>query len=164
MEVAESADVLQINLRVNAEDVSQAVEPRLLLLDFLRDRLGLGGTHAGCEQGACGACTILLDGESVRSCLLFAVQADGHDVLTIEGLTHDEEELHPMQAAFAHCHGLQCGFCTPGMILASVALLNENPQPTDDQIREALGGNVCRCTGYVNIVKAVRHAANEVTA
>jgi carbon-monoxide dehydrogenase small subunit len=149
-----------ITLDVNGEARDVTVEPRLLLLDCLRDELGLGGTHAGCEHGACGACTVLLDGEPVRSCLLFAVQARGHGITTIEGLTPaDGDELHPLQEAFSEQHGLQCGFCTPGMIVTAAALLEEDPDPSVETIRTALAGNICRCTGYVNIVRSVRAAA-----
>jgi carbon-monoxide dehydrogenase small subunit len=154
-----------IALDVNGERREATVEPRMLLLDCLRDELGLGGTHAGCEHGACGACTVLLDGEAVRSCLLFAVQARGRQITTIEGLTPGEgETLHPLQAAFSEQHGLQCGFCTPGMIITAAALLAEDPHPTDEAIRTALAGNICRCTGYVNIVKSVRAAADRGSA
>jgi carbon-monoxide dehydrogenase small subunit len=150
----------RVTLHVNGAAHELAVEPRLLLLDALRDELGLGGTHAGCEQGACGACTVLVDGEAVRSCLMFAVQAGGRAITTIEGLREPSaEDLHPVQQAFSEHHGLQCGFCTPGMVMASVALLDENPQPSEDEIRIALAGNICRCTGYVNIVRAVEAAA-----
>jgi aerobic carbon-monoxide dehydrogenase small subunit len=150
----------RIALNVNGEAHELAVEPRMLLLDALRDELGLGGTHAGCEQGACGACTVLVDGEAVRSCLMFAVQARGRVITTIEGLKEvSAEDLHPVQQAFSDHHGLQCGFCTPGMVMASVALLDENPEPSEDEIRLALAGNICRCTGYVNIVRAVEAAA-----
>ncbi|MDX6723081.1 MAG: aerobic carbon-monoxide dehydrogenase small subunit [Solirubrobacteraceae bacterium] len=149
-----------IRLDVNGETHAVIAEPRLLLLDCLRDELGLGGTHAGCEHGACGACTVLLDGEPTRSCLMFAVQAGGHEITTIEGITPAEgEALHPVQEAFSEQHGLQCGFCTPGMIITAVALLEEDPDPSEEAIRTALGGNICRCTGYVNIVRSVRAAA-----
>ncbi|MEZ5100129.1 MAG: (2Fe-2S)-binding protein [Thermoleophilia bacterium] len=135
-------------------------EPRLLLSDFLRHELGLTGTHVGCEHGVCGCCTIRLDGEAVRSCLLFAVQADGAEIVTIEGLARGEE-LHPIQAAFRECHGLQCGFCTPGFVMAVDAYLEEvrRPDLTDEEVREAISGNLCRCTGYQNIVEAVKLAA-----
>jgi carbon-monoxide dehydrogenase small subunit len=154
-----------ISLEVNGERHDVVVEPRMLLLDCLRDTLALGGTHAGCEHGACGACTVLLDGEAVRSCLVFAVQARGASVTTIEGLTPDDgESLHPLQEAFSEQHGLQCGFCTPGMIMTAAALLDEQPNPTEAEIRTALAGNICRCTGYVNIVKSVRAAAEKGAA
>jgi aerobic-type carbon monoxide dehydrogenase small subunit (CoxS/CutS family) len=158
-------DFRELRLRVNGSDVRVDVEPRLTLLDFVREELRLGGTHAGCEHGACGACTVLLDGEAVRSCLLFAVQLQGREITTIEGLAAPAtDDLHPVQQAFWDCHGLQCGFCTPGMVLATVSLLGENPDPTDDDIRVGLGGNICRCTGYVNIVKSVRTAAEAMRA
>lgn len=148
-----------IEFEVNGEPRRLDVEPRMLLLDALRDELGLGGTHAGCEQGVCGACTVLVNGRPARSCLMFAVQAEGVRVTTIEGFASEDGSLHPIQEAFSVCHGLQCGFCTPGMIVSTKALLEANPDPTDDEVRAALAGNICRCTGYVNIVKAVQHAA-----
>ena len=148
-----------ITLRVNGERRSGEAEPRKLLSDFLRQDLRLTGTHVGCEQGVCGACTVLLDGEPVRSCLLFAVQASEARIETIESLGSDPATLHPVQQAFWEKHGLQCGFCTPGMVLTAKALLEHNPAPTDEEIRLALEGNICRCTGYVFIVDAVRHAA-----
>jgi aerobic carbon-monoxide dehydrogenase small subunit len=145
---------------VNGTERHLDVEARRTLADALRDDLGLTGTHLGCEQGVCGACTILLDGRAVRSCLLFAVQADGHDVTTIEGLSAGGGSgLHPVQQAFADNHGLQCGFCTPGMVLATVDLLGRNPSPTAAEVREELSGNLCRCTGYGKIVAAVLDAA-----
>jgi len=146
---------------VNGARHERAVEPRLLLSDFLRHELGLTGTHVGCEHGVCGACTVLLDGEAERSCLMFAVQADGHDVATVEGLSDGSEggdALHPLQAAFREAHGLQCGFCTPGVLMTLVPFLREHPDPDEREIREALSGNLCRCTGYQNIVAAVRLA------
>jgi len=146
---------------VNGVRHERAVEPRLLLSDFLRHELGLTGTHVGCEHGVCGACTVLLDGEAERSCLMFAVQADGHDVATVEGLSDGSEggdALHPLQAAFREAHGLQCGFCTPGVLMTLVPFLREHPDPDEREIREALSGNLCRCTGYQNIVAAVRLA------
>ena len=133
------------------------MEPRLLLSDFLRQDLGLTGTHVGCEHGVCGACTVLLDGEAVRSCLMLAVQADGHEVATVEGLG-SVEDLHPLQAAFRQAHALQCGFCTPGILMTLVPFLDEHPNPAESEIREALSGNLCRCTGYQNIVDAVKLA------
>jgi aerobic carbon-monoxide dehydrogenase small subunit len=150
-------------LDVNGERHHVLVEPRMLLLDALRDDLGLGGTHAGCEHGACGACTVLIDGRAVRSCLMFAVQAEGCSITTIEGLA-DGDRLHPLQEAFSEKHGLQCGFCTPGMIMTAAALLEEDPDPSEETIRTALAGNICRCTGYVNIVRAVRAAAERQAA
>ena len=143
---------------VNGERRERAVEPRLLLSDFLRHELGLTGTHVGCEHGVCGACTVLLDGEPVRSCLLFAVQADGHEVTTVEALERNGI-LHPLQTAFTETHALQCGFCTPGILMTLVRFLEEHPRPTDQEIREALSGHLCRCTGYANMVPAVRRAA-----
>jgi len=147
---------------VNGQAVEADVEPRMTLADFLRDRLGLTGTHLGCEHGVCGACTVLLDGRSVRSCLLFAVQAGGHEVSTVEGLASPDGALHPIQQAFHERHGLQCGFCTPGFLLTVRELLETNPDPTDDEIRGWLSGNLCRCTGYQNIVAAVRLAAERM--
>jgi aerobic carbon-monoxide dehydrogenase small subunit len=147
-----------VTVSVNGEPRSADIEPRLLLARFLRDTLGLTGTHIGCDTSNCGACTVLLDGVPVKSCTVLAVQADGREVKTVEGL-ETAEGLHPMQAAFHEQHGLQCGFCTPGMMLTAIALLEENPDPSDDEIRWALSGNICRCTGYQNIVKAVRQAA-----
>jgi carbon-monoxide dehydrogenase small subunit len=147
-----------VTVMVNGEPRSVDVEPRLLLARFLRDTLGLTGTHIGCDTTGCGACTVLLDGVPVKSCTMFAVQAEGREVTTVEGL-ETAAGLHPMQQAFHEQHALQCGFCTPGMMLTAVALLEENPEPSDEEIRWALSGNVCRCTGYQNIVKAVRQAA-----
>ena len=153
----------QVTLEVNGREVTGAVSPRRLLVDFLRHDLGLTGTHVGCEHGVCGACTVLFDGETVRSCIMFAVQADGHRIETVESLAEDPDKLHPIQEAFWEHHGLQCGFCTPGMLLATKELLAENPSPDDRQIREALAGNICRCTGYVHIVESVRAAAESLT-
>jgi aerobic-type carbon monoxide dehydrogenase small subunit (CoxS/CutS family) len=149
-----------VAVTVNERQYRAAVEPRLLLSDFLRHEVGLKGTHVGCEHGVCGCCTIVLDGSAVRSCLLCAVQADGAEILTIEGLARDGA-LHPVQAAFREAHGLQCGFCTPGFVMAAYAYLNEvrTQDIDDDEIREALSGNLCRCTGYQNIVEAVKIAA-----
>lgn len=148
-----------ITLTVNNQTYQRTVEPRLLLSDFLRHDLGLTGTHVGCEHGVCGACTILLDGAAVRSCLMLAVQADGHTLQTVEGLAPDPDELHPIQQAFWEAHGLQCGFCTPGFLMTLVPFLQENPNPTEAEIREAISGNLCRCTGYQHIVQAVQLAA-----
>jgi carbon-monoxide dehydrogenase small subunit len=150
---------ISVRLRVNGTEHVREVEPRTLLSDFIREELNLTGTHVGCEHGVCGACTIVLDGETVRSCLLFAVQVNGSEVRTVEGMAPSDTELHPIQEAFWEAHGLQCGFCTPGMLLSVEALLQENPDPTDAEIREGISGNLCRCTGYHNIVKAVRLAA-----
>lgn len=151
----------RIQVTVNGERYEAEVEPRQLLVYFLRERLGLTGTHVGCDTTSCGACTVLLDGKAIKSCTMFAVQADGHEILTIEGLSRSGQ-LHPLQKAFWDQHGLQCGFCTPGMIMASLALLQANPDPTEEEIRWALSGNLCRCTGYMNIVRAVQQAAAEL--
>jgi carbon-monoxide dehydrogenase small subunit len=152
------AEKIAITTKINGFERTAEVEPRRSLVDFLRHDLGLVGTHVGCEHGVCGACTIMLDGRTVRSCLLFAAQADGAEVTTIEGIGTDEA-LHPLQASFQQHHALQCGFCTPGMILAALELLRDNPVPSDEEIRVGLAGNLCMCTGYVNIVRAVRAAA-----
>jgi carbon-monoxide dehydrogenase small subunit len=157
-EVAQAPLTRSIEITVNGEARAAEVENRLLLVHFLRETLGLTGTHLGCDTSSCGACTVLLEGVPVKSCTLFAVQADGREVTTVEGLIRGAE-LHPVQQAFAEEHGLQCGFCTPGMMLSSIALLAENPRPSEAEIRWALAGNVCRCTGYQNIVKAVQSAA-----
>ena len=148
----------RIALTVNGVRREAEVEPRLLLVYFLRETLGLTGTNVGCDTSSCGACTVLLDGKSVKSCTVLAVQADGAEVTTIEGLATDGQ-LHPLQEAFRNNHGLQCGFCTPGMIMQSIDLLNENPNPTEEEVRVGLEGNLCRCTGYHNIVKSVLYAA-----
>jgi len=153
----------EISVTVNGTIYRRDVEPRLLLVHFLRDALGLTGTHVGCDTSQCGACTILLDGRSIKSCTQLAVQADGRDVTTIEGLAHNGD-LHPLQEGFWQRHGLQCGFCTSGMIMAACALLQENPQPSELEIRAALEGNLCRCTGYHNIVRAVQYAAEKLAA
>jgi aerobic carbon-monoxide dehydrogenase small subunit len=150
-----------ITVTVNGEEHSQEVESRLLLIHFLRDKLGLTGAHVGCDTSHCGACTVLVDGVPVKSCTHFAVQVDGREVKTVEGLAKGGE-LHPIQQGFHEEHGLQCGFCTPGMMLVSAALLEENPEPTEEEIRWALSGNICRCTGYQNIVKSVQWAANKL--
>jgi aerobic carbon-monoxide dehydrogenase small subunit len=151
------SEKLSITTIINGAKHSATVEPRRSLVDFLRHDLGLVGTHVGCEHGVCGACTVMLDGRTVRSCLLFAAQADGSEVTTIEGIGTDEA-LHPLQRAFQQHHALQCGFCTPGMILAAIELLRDNAEPSDEEIRVGLSGNLCMCTGYVNIVRAVRAA------
>ena len=148
----------KISLTVDGAQVTDDVEPRMLLVQYLREKLGKTGTVIGCDTSNCGACTVHLDGRSVKSCNVLAVQADGHEVTTIEGLAQDGQ-LHPVQEAFRECHGLQCGFCTPGMIMQSVDLLNTNPNPTEEEIRLGLEGNLCRCTGYHNIVKSVLYAA-----
>jgi carbon-monoxide dehydrogenase small subunit len=149
---------MKVTMHVNGAERSADVEPRVLLVDFLRSNLALTGTHVGCDTTSCGACTVLLDGEPVKSCTVLAVQVDGRDVKTVEGLAQGNT-LSPVQVGFHEEHGLQCGFCTPGMMLVSTALLERNPDPTDEEIRWAISGNICRCTGYMNIVKAVRHAA-----
>jgi carbon-monoxide dehydrogenase small subunit len=153
------ADV-EVELRVNGTPRRATVAPRLTLADYLRERCGLTGTHLGCEHGVCGACTVLLDGDAVRSCLVFAVQADGAEVTTIEGLGGPDGQLTPLQAAFRDHHGLQCGFCTPGFVVSVTAFLRNHPDPSDDEIRVALSGNLCRCTGYQGIIDAVRAAAD----
>jgi carbon-monoxide dehydrogenase small subunit len=157
---------IPVTITVNEKVYQRKVEPRLLLSDFLRHELGLTGTHVGCEHGVCGACTILFDGESARSCLMFAVQADGHQITTVEGLAppaaNGEAGLHPIQQAFWEAHGLQCGYCTPGILMTLVPFLKENPDPTEEEIRHALSGNLCRCTGYQHIVDAVRLAAEKM--
>jgi len=150
-----------VGIEVNGRALEREVEPRLLLSDFLRHELGLTGTHVGCEHGVCGVCTVLLDGEPVRSCLMLAVQADGHAVETVESLAAGPTELHPLQEAFRDCHALQCGFCTPGILMTLVAFLRENPEPNESDARHALSGNLCRCTGYQNIVEAVLLAARQ---
>lgn len=150
---------MQVGLEVNGRSTDVDVEARTSLADCLRDQLGLTGVHLGCEHGVCGACTVLVDGRSVRSCLMFAVQASGHRVTTVEGLAAASGELHPVQAAFTEKHGLQCGFCTPGLVMTVSELLAECQAPTPEQIRTRLGGNICRCTGYVKIFEAVEHAA-----
>ncbi len=152
----------QIHLTVNGTAYERPAEPRMLLCDFIRHELGLTGTHVGCEHGVCGACTILFDGEPMRSCLMFAVQGDGHAITTVEGLAPDENHLHPLQQAFRDAHGLQCGFCTPGFLMTLVPFLKENPNPSEEDIRAAISGNLCRCTGYQNIVEAVMLAARSM--
>jgi carbon-monoxide dehydrogenase small subunit len=154
-------DLVTINLTVNGTQYERAVEPRMLLSDFLRHELGLTGTHVGCEHGVCGACTVIFDGEAVRSCLMFAVQANGHDVVTVEGLG-TIDDLHPLQEAFREAHALQCGFCTPGLLMSLLPFLESNPDPTEREIREAVSGTLCRCTGYQHIVDAVKLAAKNL--
>jgi len=153
-----------LTLTVNGVSHARAVEPRVNLGDFLRHDLGLTGTHLGCEHGVCGACTVLVDGTSLRSCLMFAVQAQGCQVTTVEGLSDAHSPLHPIQQAFRDKHALQCGFCTPGMLLTVVELLSENPDPTEEEVRDAISGNICRCTGYQPIVDAALHAAKVLKA
>jgi carbon-monoxide dehydrogenase small subunit len=157
------SDLHTISVTVNGTDYERTIEPRLLLSDFLRHELGLTGTHVGCEHGVCGSCTILFDGEAVRSCLMFAVQADGHEITTVEGLG-TRDNLHPLQEAFRDVHAVQCGFCTPGFLMSLVPFLEENPDPNEESIREAISGNLCRCTGYQHIVDAVKLAAEKMRA
>ncbi len=150
---------MEISVEVNGVTQSSDVEPRTLLVHYVRDEVGLTGTNIGCDTSSCGACTLHVNGEAVKSCTMLAVQADGQSVTTIEGLAPSDDEMHPMQTAFMECHALQCGYCTPGMVMASVSLLDENPSPTEAEVREGLEGNLCRCTGYHNIVKAVLSAS-----
>jgi len=157
-----SATLHPIEVEVNGKKRSSQVPARLSLVDWLRDELRLTGTHVGCEHGVCGACSVMLDGEAVRACLMYAVQAHGHRVTTVEGLTKPDGGMSPLQDAFCETHGLQCGYCTPGMLIAAQALIDANPRPTENEIREAIGGNLCRCTGYQQIVDAVRLAASLV--
>ena len=153
---------MRVGVTVNGTRYERIVEPRLLLSDFLRHELGLTGTHVGCEHGVCGACTVLLDGEAVRSCLLFAAQVDSLTITTVEGLAPAADQLHPLQAAFRDAHGLQCGFCTPGILMTMVSFLRDQPSPDEPAIREALSGHLCRCTGYRHIVDAVQLAATRM--
>ena len=155
-------DRREITVTVNGESYTREVETRLTLADFIRHSIDLTGTHLGCEHGVCGACTILLDGLSARSCLTLAVQADGHEILTVEGIAPNDEELHPLQQAFQDNHGLQCGFCTPGMLTTLLEFLSDNPDPTEREVREAISGNLCRCTGYQGIVDAALDAAGRL--
>lgn len=156
-------NVINITVKVNGKEHTAAVEPRLLLVHFIREVLALTGTHIGCDTTNCGACTILLDGRPVKSCTMFAVQVDGREISTIEGVAQNGA-LHPLQEGFKEKHGLQCGFCTPGMIMSTYALLQKNPRPTEQDIRWGISGNLCRCTGYQNIVKAVQYAAEKLSA
>jgi carbon-monoxide dehydrogenase small subunit len=155
------SDNVKVSVTVNGSSYERTVEPRMLLVDFIRQELGLTGTHIGCEHGVCGTCTILLDGAPVRSCLMFAVQANGHEIRTIEGLG-TMDNLHPLQEAFREAHGLQCGFCTPGMIMSVLPFVEQNPHPTEEQVREVVDGNLCRCTGYQHIVDAVKLASEKM--
>jgi carbon-monoxide dehydrogenase small subunit len=154
-------DMAKVTCKVNGKEYSGLVEPRTLLVHFLRDELNLTGTHIGCDTGHCGACTIFMDGKTVKSCMVLAVQADGAELMTVEGLAHGDK-LHPLQEAFWENHGLQCGYCTPGMLMSSLFLLQRNPNPNEGEIRRAIEGNLCRCTGYVNIVKSVKAAAKKM--
>ena len=151
-----------VRVKVNGRDREAEIEPRLLLVHFIRDVLGLTGTHVGCDTTNCGACTVILDGRPVKSCTVFAIQAEGREIRTIEGVANNGQ-LHPLQEGFKEEHGLQCGFCTPGMILSAYALLEKNPHPTEEEIRWGISGNLCRCTGYQNIVRAVQYAANKMS-
>jgi carbon-monoxide dehydrogenase small subunit len=153
---------MRVTLTVNGRAHSSETEPRTTLLDFLRDGLGLTGTHMGCEHGVCGACSVLLDGAPIRSCLIFAVQADGHEVTTVEGLCRGDGSPGVLQESFQEEHGMQCGYCTPGMLISAQALLDRNPDPSHEEIREAIGGNLCRCTGYVQIVESIAAAAKKM--
>jgi carbon-monoxide dehydrogenase small subunit len=161
MEVNRMTDSRRILVKVNGVEYERLVEPRLLLVDFLRDDLELVGTHIGCEHGICGACTILFNGRVVRSCLMFAVQVDGADIMTVEGLA-DSAQLHPLQEAFREKHGLQCGFCTPGMMMSAYEFLNENSNPSEEEVRKAMSGVLCRCTGYKQVVDSVMEAAEQM--
>ncbi|MCU7890553.1 MAG: (2Fe-2S)-binding protein [Candidatus Thiodiazotropha sp. (ex Ustalcina ferruginea)] len=156
--MSDEAQTVSVEITINGSRYQREVEPRLLLVEFIREEVGLTGTHIGCDTSYCGACTVILDGEPIKSCTLFAVQADGGEVITVEGLEQNDE-LHPIQQAFSQHHGLQCGFCTPGMLMSSLALLAGNQTPSEKEIRKQLGGNLCRCTGYQNIIKAVQAAA-----
>jgi aerobic carbon-monoxide dehydrogenase small subunit len=160
MAAAEEGRMVQVSMKVNGKARKAQVEPRMLLVHFLREHLLLTGVHVGCDTSQCGACTVLLDGRTVKSCTVFAAQASGSEITTIEGLAKDGQ-LHPVQEGFWEEHGLQCGYCTPGMIMSAVSLLTENPKPTEQQIREGIAGNVCRCTGYQHIVNAIQYAANK---
>jgi len=156
--MSDANETIEVEITVNGETYKREVEPRQLLVEFIRDNLKLTGTHVGCDTSYCGACTIILNGDAIKSCTLLSVQADGGEILTVEGL-EQEGQLHPLQQAFSECHGLQCGYCTPGMLMSSLALLAENPDPSVKDIRKRLAGNVCRCTGYQNIIKSVQSAA-----
>ncbi len=151
----------KVRTNVNGADYEREIEPRMLLVHFLREELQLTGTHIGCEEGKCGACTVLVNGQSVKSCLMFAVQANGAEVVTIEGLSKNGK-LHPVQEAYWENHALQCGYCTPGLIISSLQLLKDNPNPSDEEIRKGISGNICRCTGYVNIFRAIKSAAQKM--
>ena len=163
MTMSDATETLSIEITVNGKLYQRDVEPRLLLVEFIRENIGLTGTHVGCDTSYCGACTIILNGEAIKSCTYLAVQADGGEVITVEGL-EKEGQMHPLQQAFSECHGLQCGYCTPGMLMSSLALLAENPDPSVKDIRKRLAGNVCRCTGYQNIIKSVQSAASSLRA
>jgi len=159
--MSEATQKVAVEITINGTCYRRTVEPRMLLVEFIREEVGLTGTHIGCDTSYCGACTLILDGSAVKSCTLFAVQADGGEVITVEGLEKDGQ-LHPLQQAFSSEHGLQCGYCTPGMLMSSLALLAEQPDPSEKDIRKGLSGNLCRCTGYQNIIKAVKTAAQDL--
>ncbi|MFP3283073.1 MAG: glyceraldehyde dehydrogenase subunit gamma [Nitrososphaeria archaeon] len=161
--MSEGQELVHVRVRVNGQPYEADVEPRTLLIDFLRDNLGITGPHIGCDTGHCGACTVILNGRSVKSCMVLAVQADGSEILTVEGLEKDGQ-LHPLQEAFWENHALQCGYCTPGQLMSAYFLLGRNPNPSEDEIRKAIEGNLCRCTGYVNIVKAIKAAALKMSS
>lgn len=159
--MSDTIALISIEITVNGKPYQRKVEPRQLLVEFIRETIALTGTHVGCDTSYCGACTIILNGEAIKSCTLLSVQADGGEVLTVEGLEQDGQ-LHPIQQAFSECHGLQCGYCTPGMLMSTLALLAENPDPSVKDIRKRLAGNICRCTGYQNIIKSVQSAAKQL--
>lgn len=161
MKSATRSDLVQVKCKINGKEYSGVAEPRLLLVHFIRDELNLTGTHIGCDTGHCGACTIFMNGKTVKSCMVLAIQAQGADITTVEGLA-DGDKLHPIQEAFWENHGLQCGYCTPGMLISGLFLLQRNPDPTEDEIRRGIEGNLCRCTGYVNIVKSIKAAAKKM--
>ncbi len=159
LQIAKADERTKVSMRVNHKECIGEVEPRTLLVDFLRDDLNLTGTHVGCDTGHCGACTIIMNGKTVKSCMVLAIQAQDAEILTVEGLAEDEKRLHPIQEAFMQNHGLQCGFCTPGILMSSLFLLQRNPHPTEEEIRRGIEGNLCRCTGYINVVKSIQAAA-----
>ncbi|MDG6905989.1 MAG: (2Fe-2S)-binding protein [Nitrososphaerota archaeon] len=163
MKSVAKTETVQVTCKINGKEYSGSAEPRLLLVHFIRDVLNLTGTHIGCDTGHCGACTIIVNGKTVKSCMMLAVQANGADILTVEGLARGDK-LHPIQQAYWENHGLQCGYCTPGMLMSSLFLLQRNPDPTDEEIRKGIEGNLCRCTGYVNIVKSIKAAAKKMQA
>lgn len=163
MKSVSKTDTVRVSLKINGKEYSGSAEPRLLLVHFIRDELNLTGTHIGCDTGHCGACTVIMNGKTVKSCMVLAVQANGADILTVEGLAQGDK-LHPIQQAYWENHGLQCGYCTPGMLMSSLFLLQRNPDPTDEEIRKGIEGNLCRCTGYVNIIKSIKAAAKKMQA
>jgi aerobic carbon-monoxide dehydrogenase small subunit len=160
--VTKADELMEVSMRINGKEYKGEAEPRTLLVYFLRDELNLTGTHVGCDTGHCGACTVVMDGKAVKSCMYLAIQAIGAEILTVEGLA-DGDKLHPIQEAFTENHGLQCGFCTPGLLMSTLALLRENPHPTEADIRRGIEGNLCRCTGYVNVVKSVKAASGALS-